>query len=358
MQEIRGYYLLITQTFKFMKAPKIICTVAALAFSIAALQAVETDPVGFVSVTVKANSDATIAVPVNRASEFKGTVASVLGNQITVSGTPGWLVNQFVFNGLDQVKTYAVQIASNVGGKEGMIGKITSNTNNAITIQLDSGDTLSGIAAGEQIDIMPYWTPSTLFSAAPAVGFELAGFELGETGINFGATEIYSHNGSNSWEDLINGGDGSHTPLRFGSALIARNSSGTNYTATFVGSVPMSTTRIRFSTKAANMAQDHYVGYMCPVAEPLATATNPNALGFPVQVGDTIQGFDNTVSGINKGADEIYSWTGTAWEDLINGGDVIPNIQSLKPGFGYIFQKAATATPTSVVWSKTPSYLQ
>jgi uncharacterized protein (TIGR02597 family) len=346
-----------------MKTPKIICTVAALAFSITASQAVETDPVGFVSVTVKANSDATIAVPVNRASEFKGTVASILGNQITVSGTPGWSVNQFVFNGpldlgADQLKTYAVQIASNVGGKEGMIGKITANTATAITIQLDSGDSLSGIAAGEQIDIMPYWTPSTLLSAAPAVGFELAGFELGETGINFGATEIYSHNGSNSWEDLINGGDGSHTPLRFASALVARNSSGTNYTATFVGSVPMSTARIRLSTKAANTAQDHYVGYMCPVSEPLATLTNPNALGFPVQVGDTIQGFDNTVSGINKGADEIYSWTGTAWEDLINGGDVTPNVQSLKPGFGYIFQKAATATPTSVVWSKTPSYLQ
>ena len=82
-----------------------------------------------------------------------------------------------------------------------------------------------------------------------------------------------------------------------------------------------------------------------------------NALGFPVVSGDQILGFDNNESGINKGAAEIYLWNGTAFEDGINGG-VISNSVTLKPGFGYIFRKAATATPTSVVWTHLQGYLQ
>jgi hypothetical protein len=81
-------------------------------------------------------------------------------------------------------------------------------------------------------------------------------------------------------------------------------------------------------------------------------------LGIPLAAGDTLQGFNNAATGYNKGAEEIYQWTGTVWEDLIGGGDVTPGLQSLKPGFGYIFQKAPTTPATSVVWSKTPSYLQ
>lgn len=348
-----------------MKSLKYLATISAMALSTA--MAATTDPVGFVGLTVKANSDATIAVPLNRAAVFKGMIQSISGNTVTVAGTPAWTTapQQFVQALPAQTNTYAIQLAS--GTKEGMTAKVISNTANSVTVQFEAGDDLSGVIAedadgvagnGDQIDIIPYWTPSTLFSVVPPVGLELAGFEAAGAGINFGASELYIHVGANDWEDGINGGSAPHTPLRFGSAFVARNNSGTAYSATFVGSVPMTTCRIRLSTKAGGLAQDQYIGYQSPIPEPLATASNPNALGFPVQVGDTIQGFDNNVSGINKGADEIYIWTGTAWEDGINGGDVTPGVQSLKPGFGYIFQKAATVTPTSVVWVHTPGYLQ
>ena len=317
-----------------------------------------TDPVGLVNVTVRRNSDATIAVPMNRSPEYKGTISAISGNSITLNGAPGWANGQFVPLATDN-KTYAVQFASGV--KEGMIGKITGNTQNSITVELDAGDNLSGIvvgASGDFVDIFPYWTPATLFSSVPPVGFELSGFEGAGAGTNVGASEIYVHIGGNVWEDGVNGGEDPHRPLRFGGGFVARNNSGADYTAAFVGSVPMNTSRIRLVTKAGGVAQDQYIGYMSPVPEAIATVSNPNALGFPVSVGDTIQGFDNSVLGINKGADEIFVWTGTEWEDGVNGGSVTPGVQSLKPGFGYIYQKAATVNPTSVVWSRVPSYLQ
>ena len=334
-----------------------------LAAALAAISAVSngqvtTDPVGFVSVTVKSGSDATIAVPMNRASEFKGVIASAAGSVITVTGNTGWTDGQFVYNGTTKIKTYAVQIAS--GASEGMIAKITANTTvsgvSTLTVQLDAGDTLTGLA-GASFDVLAYWTPASLFSVAPPLGFELSGFENSDVGVNFGASEIYAHAGTNAWEDGINGGDASNSPLRFGAALIARNSSGSDFTATMVGAVPMTAHRIRLSTRAGNVAQDQYVGYIAPVAESLATVTNPNALGFPVAEGDSIQGFDNNELGINKGASVLYVWNGAAWEDGINGGEITP-AEQLKPGFGYIFQKAPTLTPTSVVWTHIPAYLQ
>lgn len=330
-----------------------------------------TDPVGFVSVEVLANSDAVVAVPMNRSAAFKGVIQSIAGNIITVAGTPNWTVNQFVQNLGTQNDTFAVQIAT--GTQEGLVATITANTADSITIQLDAGDSLTGVkteatnpGAADQVDIMPYWTPSALFSAAPPVGFEMSGFEAADPGINNGATEIYAHAGGNVWEDGVLGGDATHSRLRFGAAFIIRNNSGTAYMLTMVGAVPMSAQRIRLATKNNNTPQDVAIGYMAPVPEALSTVGDPNvpdneesanALDFPAEVGDAILGFDNTQSGINKGATEIYAWNGSAWEDDINGG-VIDHTVTLKPGFGYIFRKAATPTPVSVVWVHVQGYLQ
>lgn len=371
MQEIRGYYLLITQTFKFMKAPKIICTVAALAFSIAASQAVETDPVGFVSVTVPANSDATIALPLNRTSVFKGTISSITGSTITVAGTPGWSVNQLVFNGpndfgADQLQTYAVQISS--GSLEGLTAKITANSNSSISVQLEAGDTLSG-AVGASIDIMPYWTPSTIFgSASVPIGTQLLGFQAPTAGINLGNSEQYTCSGLGIWEDdILFGEDGTNAPLKFGAGFIIRNPTASQLTLSMVGGVPMSTHRIRISTLASNTAQDISFGFMSPVPEKLSTVGDPsvplvqrtsNFLQFPVSVGDQILGFDNSTAGINKGNSIQFTWNGTEWEDDINFGNVADYLTTLKPGFGYIYRKSASPTPSSLVWSRLPSYLQ
>ena len=324
----------------------------AVAFgSTAHSQTVTTDPVGFVSVTVPANSDAILAVPLNRAAEFKGVISSISGSVITVTGTPGWAVNQFVYNGTTITKTYAVQFASGV--KEGMISKVTANTANTITVTLSAGDDFSGVvtgASGDQVDVMPYWTPSSLFTAAPPSATELFGFDTSGLGVNRGAGELYGYSGT-SWEDEVTGDPASDAPLQFGSSYIVRNNSASALSLSMVGAVPMSTMRLRISTLANNRDQDVQLGYMSPVPESVIS------LGLPAVAGDSIIGFDNAANGKNKGAATIWAYDGTQWVDDITG-DPLTSTVKLQPGQGYIYRKLKTATPQAVVWSHTPSYLQ
>ncbi|GEP44638.1 TIGR02597 family protein [Brevifollis gellanilyticus] len=362
-----------------MKTTKLATLLAALALSPAF--AAETDPVGFVSVTVPAHSDAILAVPLNRAAEFKGVIQSISGNVITVAGTPGWTANAFA-PGVTANKTYAVQIAS--GAKEGLVGRVTANSNNTLTVTLAASDDLTGIgtvaapvdpdgagpltAQSDQIDVMPYWTPSALFGTNAAAGSQFLGFQDANAGINVGNSEQYTCTTPGSWEDDINfGQDATHAVLDFGSGFIIRNNGNTTMSLSFVGSVPMSKHRTRLATKSNNVAQDIAIGFMSPVPEKLSTVGDPtvavpqqtaNFLNFPVAVGDKILGFDNSLPGINKGNSVQFTWNGTEWEDDINFGQVANYQTTLQPGFGYIYRRAATGTANSLVWNKIPAYLQ
>src|ERR1051326_2497762 len=74
-----------------------IFAVAAL-FQTAMGQSVTTDPVGFLQpfntqanqINLLANSDTLVSVPFTRPPEFTGAIASISGNVITVSSSPGW----------------------------------------------------------------------------------------------------------------------------------------------------------------------------------------------------------------------------------------------------------------------------
>lgn len=313
------------------------------------------DPVGFVTVNVPANSDAVISVPLNRAAVFKGVIQSISGSTITVAGTsPAWTGNQFVQALPSQVNTYAVQIAS--GAKEGMIGKVTANSANSVTIQLAAGDDLTavkteavdGTGMGDHIDIFPYWSPTSLLGNALPSGTLLIGFSASGTGINLGATDLYGATGS-GWEDGNTGDPADHIPLPFGAAYVCRNGSANALALSVAGSVPM--TKFRTRLAAGSTSQDIYFGYSSPVPEAVIS------LGIPAIAGDQIIGFDNSATGINKGATIIYGYTGSGWEDG-NTGDPLDVNTKLQPGFGYIYRRNSTGSPNSVVWSHLPSYLQ
>src|SRR5471030_3097780 len=58
---------------------------------------VVSDPVGFLTTSCLGNSDTFVSVPFTRPPEFVGAIQSVAGSIITVTGTPGWTGNQFVY---------------------------------------------------------------------------------------------------------------------------------------------------------------------------------------------------------------------------------------------------------------------
>jgi hypothetical protein len=59
-------------------------------------QSMTTDPVGFTTTSLPANSDTLINPPFTRPSEYVGAITSASGSTITVAGSP-WTANQFIY---------------------------------------------------------------------------------------------------------------------------------------------------------------------------------------------------------------------------------------------------------------------
>ena len=244
--------------------------------------------------------------------------------------------------------TCALLFAS--GNKEGMFAKITALNGTVATVTLSAGDDLTGIVNGDKVTIMPYWTPATLVPSTAPVGLKLMTFDSARVGVNIATTKFYAHAGSGSWLNGITGAAASNDPLDFGSSFVLRNSSVTDLTVSFVGDVPMKKHRAILATLAANTAQDIRFGYSSPVPETMAN------VGLTGQEGDQLFEFDNSATGYNKPASQILIYTSGSWNYKVSG--LSAAAFQLKPGYGYVYRKAATSNPDKYVWSDLPSYVQ
>lgn len=344
-----------------MKASSLATLIAGLALSATlpgfGQTTVNSDPVGFVTVSVPASSDAILAVPMYRTAAFKGVIQSISGgNTIEVAGTsPGWTANQFVQSLPTQTNTYAVLLAT--GTKEGMIAKVTANGGNTVTVQFDAGDDLTGVKTeavdgagnGDHIDIIPYWTPSSLFSGLPTSGIEVSFVSLADVGVNLAPSTIFELAGAN-WLDQNTAENVNHAPLGFGYAFVLRNSTASPVSISIVGSVPMTKHRGYLKTLAANIPQDNRVGYLSPIPEVIGN------VGLGTTAGDELHVYDNTATGFNKAPVQILEFTGSLWLDQNTAANVTTTFL-LQPGQGYLLRRVGTPTPSAYVWSDLPSYL-
>src|SRR5437764_14614740 len=90
-------------------------------------------PVGFVNVTVPAQSDAMVSVPMVPPAVFLGSITAISGSQVTLSGTPV----------LPAGTSSALILESGV--KEGLVAKITAQSGAVVTVSLESGDDFTGV---------------------------------------------------------------------------------------------------------------------------------------------------------------------------------------------------------------------
>lgn len=339
-----------------MKAPKILCSIAALAFSLtASAQTATTDPVGFVSVTALANSDVTLAVPMARASEFKGVISAISATTgtvtITIGGTsPNWTTtpSQQFAPLVTSGKTYALQLAS--GSKEGLILPVLGNGANTLSVTVDASDDLTGVLVGDSIDVMPYWTLGSLFSPQPATGsVEIQYYPSSTPGTNLSPLVIYELAGSN-WLDQDSGTPSNNVPLPFGVSYLARNNNATPVTFTFVGAVPMSKHRRVLQNLAASQQQDIRIGYTSPVPQLVGSA----AIGQIA--GDELHIFDNSAAGQNKSPTQILEFTASGWLDQDSGMNVSSTL-FLQPAQGYLLRRSSANSTTPYVWNSLQSYL-
>lgn len=306
---------------------------------------VVTEPVGGVNVNCPNGSDTILSLPFHGSPAFSGVVSSVSSNTITIGGTPGFTVDEFV----SSTSHYALVFS---GALEGLVLPITANTTDTLTVTTGGVD-ISTIVADDQLRIIPFCTLADLIPNTAPNGLKLFPFNMDSAGENVSASAIYEHFQTFGWYD---GGTfvGDYV-LYPGEAFIIRNQSGSDYSLTFYGNVLACSQRTQIHTLSGGLNQDNHIGLAVPVDVMIGD------LNLGLETNDKLFIYDNSQVAINKSPIRIIEYFDTfGWYD---GGTRVDNPADpgnqlyLKAGQGYVFRKKSSVSPTSFTWTYTPNYL-
>jgi uncharacterized protein (TIGR02597 family) len=247
-----------------------------------------------------------------------------------------------------------VQIGS--GSKAGMYAAVTDNGTNYLDVQLNPGDSLTGVeteavsgtGSGAKIVIIPFQTPATLFPTKWPNGTQVFLFDDSLAGVNNSSSTTLVYNGT-TWSDATSLQPAGEILIHPSDCFVVRNNSADPIDRIVIGSVPMIRHRTVISTLAPKVAQDVHIAYSSPVPELIGNSS----LGF--SNGDQLFVFDNDTPGQNKSASQTLTFNANKWYDATSLQEVT-NTFSLQPGRGYVFRKAGTATPQDFVWQDHQSY--
>ena len=306
-----------------------------------------TAPVGYVGlgntagIAIPAKTDMSVAIPLDQPSLWAGTVASVSGNVITLTGTTGFTLNQWV----SAATPYVAKITS--GAKSGQMALITASNATTLTVAFQNTDSLASIVSGDRVTISLAWTIKNFFAGNTLP--DNIEFSLWE-GVAFGTDnapdKVYYYFGG-SWYDSSNDVVSDSVVLYPNEGFKLRNTTNTGIAKiTVTGQVPVSNSRV-FSRGAAG-AQDTRISCFSPVDEPIATS------GLGAADNDQLLVWSVLQTGTDNAPAAVYYKFGSAWYDSANDADVTATLK-LKAGLGYVYRAAAgTASSTS---SNLPDYV-
>ncbi|MEO8427023.1 MAG: TIGR02597 family protein [Verrucomicrobiota bacterium] len=309
---------------------------------------------GSLQLDLLGNSDTIVSLPFVRPKAASGLVQSVSGSVVNVTGPTGWSTGQFVYSSGIQTNTHYVIIRS--GAKEGFWYFITANDSNSVTLDLVS-DTLSGLNAGDQFDIIPYWTLATIFTneqginASPTPGnrtTEVFVQDVNAVGIDLTASRIY-YFWSGSWRQVGQGAANKNDDIILPCVyLIVRHNIAGDTTLTLQGSEMTSKWAVPLAANPSTM-QDNPVSLSRPVQISLTQSglfeggafnASPN-FGNPT---DELFTFDNTLAGIDKTATATYYYWNGAWRRIGAVTDVGSDLV-FSPNVGVIIRKSIGPSP-------------
>jgi uncharacterized protein (TIGR02597 family) len=355
----------------------------ALAAAVRAQTSVATDPVGFVTTSLRAASDNNFGVPLHRASVLQTTITAVNGNVLSVAAamTP----SQFVYNTPAQTDNFYVYVISSAtAALAGSWYHVTGNDATTITVISNSGSTLQaqGLASGDKISVIPFWTLNTLFPNGAGIdattslsSLKTQVFFLPQaiSGTNLAAEAVYFYYGGSpgaGWYNLGTFAPANDQFISPESYVIIRNV-GAAKSLTVTGTVPASgggaiTTPL--GTLAAGKAQDNFVLNPLPIPLTLAQLKLYESGAFTPTtsisaVKDQLLLFDSTTTGYNLAASAVlfYYYAGPAnaangWYNLGTFAGPLNDTQLVAGGAGFIVRKAAAPSPSSVNWTLTSPY--
>lgn len=331
---------------------------------------------GFSKLDMLGASDTFVSMPFARLADSSALVSSTSSsNIIQVQGAPGWTVDKFVFVSGVQSNSYYVRIES--GALEGRYFNITSNTTNALTVNLNGGS-LTGLATNNQVSVIPHWTLAVVFGPdgngiVPSTGTSvptrktevyLPNFNV--SGINIAAGGYYflASGGSNVWRKTSGPATNSNDDIiRPNSYFFIRHRNvATNTTFVSLGDVLLTKAVIPLVVNATNK-QDNFISMPRPLELSLNDAGLIASGAFVASTGtsvplrkDELYVFDNTTTNLFKSGGTPYYFlsTDSSWRKVGGTSTNYATSNIFLPGGGYFIRKAAAAvTP---VWTNSPTY--
>jgi uncharacterized protein (TIGR02597 family) len=318
-------------------------------FAVGAANAAVTDPVGYVSLgdttvgqpAVKANTEVRVSIPLDKKTVFAGTVASVAGNVITISGTPG----------LGNLVTVPHVVKIGNGAAEGLTALVTASTASSVTVSVQPGDSLAGVVAGTELSIQEAWTVSSFLSGGTLpTGTQLFAFSGAAPGIVIAPDLIFEFDGT-GWVDTNTFESANNVVLYPGEGYVLRNPTATPIASlVLTGEVPTANHRVVVSNLAPGVGQDIPFGFISPVDEIVGVS----GLGFTS--GDQILSFSNSAAGVVKAPVTILEYDGTGWVDT-DTFESVTGTFPLKGGVSYVYRRATTAPGGDIIWSNEQTYI-
>lgn len=306
-------------------------------------------PIGYVRIgntapsqpSVPGLTDMAIGLPFEQPAEFIGNVSTIAGNTITFKSSPGFSPNRWVGS-----SPWVLQVES--GSANGLNALISASTGDSVTVILEPGETLTDLAEDDRITIRKAQTPGNKYPVRSGAqnGHELFLFSGTSTGVNQSADTIYEYY-DQVWYDMVDASIASDRVLHRSEGLIYRNPTTTAVNHLLAkGVVTSANQRVNLEKPGAGVAQD--VRFSLVSALPVALESS--GLGFTA--GDMVFTFSKG-TGMNKSANEIYSFLGgTSWEDS-SGNPANPDLQ---PGDSFVLRRPSSAPVGYALWNRSQDY--
>ena len=345
--------------------------IAAALMGSASAQTATTVPVGYMSLTVPAETDTPISTPLLRPAAWSGASTAVSGNTVSVAAA-SFTASQF------GASTNMLQVTS--GPLIGRTFPVLSNATGTVTVDPVGSTTLQaqGFASTNTFVIRPYWTLNTLFPSGAGIGVNSDPFspntqvlirDNSDSGINRAPSVSYFYydgtaGGNAGWYNSSDLDAGLQNDLTLSPEFVPsiRNTTASPLALTLSGevqSVPTATLVISDTSANDSSAQLSYPVDTSLDQSNLFTSGAVDASSDPFAPGDQLLVFNPSDTGYNPSPSGSYFYyDGVAggqagWYDSSDlDAGIIGATTFLKAGSNIIIRKTGNGSgPVADTWT-------
>ena len=326
--------------------------------------------VGYQEIACPGGSDTVISVPFERPVTFRGTIIGLASGAPVVTlagGDPGFAENELA-------STHFLRFTG--GNAAGRHYPIAGNQGAEIRLLLPDGDPALTATAGDGVDLIPCWTPESLFPAASQAalhpssgllpgqrGSELLMYPSGSVPENASPDRVFFVT-SSGWFEADSGipaADDAVLPPH--AVLVIRHPDHAAQTWFRPAALVTTSPSGMVLKSRRGSALDHFVSLNRPIPAELgqlitlARALTPSPGLSPSQRRDLLLVFDNATADRDRQPSATYFFHRGDWYRATSDGQPPQraNDANLPAGAVLVIRKAPTLNPRSTVWTQDPN---